>query len=65
LICGVTPSLLAGEEDPGLVIGGRVVAAVALVGENARGGVADQRLHVRDPGCCGHHRDYRAAPSHG
>jgi addiction module HigA family antidote len=47
------PSLLAGEEDPELVIGRRVVAAVALVGEDARNGAADQRLHVRDHGCQG------------
>ena len=44
-------SLLAGDEDPELVIGRRVVAAIALVGEDALDGVADQRLHVRDHGC--------------
>ena len=42
------PSLLAGEEDPELVIGRCIVAAVALVGEDALDGVADQRFHVRD-----------------
>jgi hypothetical protein len=34
---------LARDEDPELVIGRRVVAAVSLVGEDARDGVADQR----------------------
>ena len=29
------------------------MAAVSLVGEDARDGVADQRLHVRDHGCQG------------
>ena len=48
---GCHPSLLAGEEHPELVIGRRVVAAVALVGEDARDGAADQRLHVRNHGC--------------
>ena len=51
LIAGRHPSLLAGDEDPELVIGRRVVAAISLVGEDARDGVADQRLHVRDHGC--------------
>jgi hypothetical protein len=32
------------------VIRRRVVAAVALVGEDARDGIADQRLHLRDHG---------------
>lgn len=45
------PSLLAGEEDPELVVGRCIVAAVALVGEDARDGAADQRLHVRDHRC--------------
>ena len=45
------PSLLAGEEDPELVIGRRIVAAIALVGEDARDGAADQRLHVRNHRC--------------
>ena len=47
------PTLLAGDEDPELVIRRRVVAAVALVRENAIDGVADQRLHLRDHGCQG------------
>src|SRR5688572_10928609 len=47
---GRYPSLLAGEEDPELVIGRGIVAAVSLVGEEARNDVADQRLHVRDHG---------------
>ena len=47
---GRHPSLLAGDEDPELVIGRRVVAAVSLVGEDACDDVADQRLHVRDHG---------------
>src|SRR3981081_1499310 len=47
---GRHPSLLAGEEDPELVIRRRVVAAVSLVSEDARDGVADERLHVRDHG---------------
>src|SRR6266576_4094356 len=46
-------SLLAGEEDPELVVGRRIVAAISLVGEDARDGVADERLHVRDHGCQG------------
>lgn len=41
-------SLLAGEEDPKLVSGWRIVAAVSLVGEEACDDVANQRLHVRD-----------------
>jgi hypothetical protein len=45
------PSLLAGDKDPELVIWRRVTAAVSFVGEDARDGVADQRLHVRDHGC--------------
>src|SRR6202011_39407 len=48
---GRYPSLLARHEDPELVIGRRIVAAVPLVGEDARDGVADQRFHVRDHGC--------------
>src|SRR3979411_2163209 len=47
---GRHPSFLAGDEDPELVIRRRVVAAVALVREDARDGVADERLHVRDHG---------------
>ena len=35
-------SLLAGDEDPELVIGGRIVAAVSFVGEDARDGVANE-----------------------
>ena len=35
---GRHPSLLAGDEDLELVVGGRVVAAVSLVGEDARDG---------------------------
>jgi len=49
------PSLLAGDEDPEPVVGRRVVAAVSLVGEDARDGIADQRLHVLcDAGCDPH-----------
>src|SRR3954451_14273930 len=44
------PSLLAGEEDPKLVIGRCIVAAISLVSEDAGDGAADQRLHVRDHG---------------
>jgi hypothetical protein len=47
---GRHPSLLAGDEDPELVIGRRVVAAVSLVGDDARAGVAGERLYVRDYG---------------
>ena len=47
---GRHPSLLAGEEDPELVIGRCIVAAISLVGEDARDAAADQRLHVRDHG---------------
>ncbi len=50
LICDVTPRLCP-ERKPELVIGRRVVAAVALVGEDARDGVADERLHVRNHRC--------------
>lgn len=63
---GRHPSLLAGDEDPELVIGRRVVAAVSLVGEDARDGVADHRFRpgsrwpARD-----RHRGCRAAPLHG
>ena len=45
------PSLLPREKDPELVIGRRVVAAISLVGENARDSVADERLHVGNHGC--------------
>src|SRR5258708_13923205 len=48
---GRHPSLRAGGEDSELVIGRRVVAAVGLVGEDARDGVADERLHVRNYRC--------------
>lgn len=47
---GRHPSLLAGDEDPELVIRRRVVTAVSLVGEDARDGVADHRFHIRDHG---------------
>ena len=47
---GRYPSLLAGEEDPELVIGRCIVAAISLVGEDARDGAAEERLHVRDHG---------------
>ena len=64
---GCHASLLAGDEDPELVIGRRVVAAISVVGEEALDDVAD-----RAPPCpgsrwpaCGRHRDCRAAPSHG
>ncbi len=50
LDAGCHSSLLAGEEDPELVFGRRVVAAISLVGEEARDDVADERLHVRDHG---------------
>lgn len=50
LILGVTPSLLAGDEDPELVIGRRVVAAISRVGEEARDDVAEERLHVPNHG---------------
>ena len=43
-------SLLARDEDPELVIGRRIVAAVSVVGEETRDDVADQRFHVRDHG---------------
>jgi hypothetical protein len=46
-------SLLPQDEDPELVIGRCMAAAIALVGEDACDGVADQRLHVRDHGCQG------------
>ena len=47
---GRHPSLLAGDEDPELVIGRRIVAAISPVGEEAGDDVADERLHVRDHG---------------
>ena len=40
------PSLLTGEKDPELVIGRRIVAAIARVGEDALNGVADERFGV-------------------
>jgi len=42
--------LLAGDEDPELIVGRRVVAAVAFIDEGTRHGVADKRLHVRNHG---------------
>jgi hypothetical protein len=54
LICGVPPRVCP-REIPKLVIGRRVVAAISLVGEDARDGVADERLHVRN------HRGQRVA----
>ncbi|MGY2932970.1 hypothetical protein ACVWZ6_002572 [Bradyrhizobium sp. GM6.1] len=45
---GRHPSLLAGDEDPELVIGRRVVVAVSLVGGYARNGVANHGFHARD-----------------
>src|SRR2546428_10799441 len=48
---GCHAPFLAGDEDPELVVGRRVVAAVSLVGEDTLDGVADERLHVRDHGC--------------
>ena len=51
LICGVTRRFWPESEDPELVIGRRIVAAIALVGEDARDGVADQRLHLRNHLC--------------
>ena len=50
LILKRQPLLLAGEEDPELVIGRRVVAAASLVGKKARDDVSDKRLHARDHG---------------
>ena len=50
---GCHAPFLAGDEDPELVIGSRVVAAVSLVGEDTLEGVADHCLHVRDHGCQG------------
>lgn len=48
------PSLLVGDKDPELVIGRCIVAAIALVGEDARDGAADdQRIHVPDHGLQG------------
>jgi len=47
---GCHTAFLAGDEDPEFVIRGCVVAAVSLVREDAREGVADQRLDVRDHG---------------
>src|SRR4029079_4126449 len=40
--------LLPGREHPELVIGRRIVAAIALVGEDALDGVADELLHFRN-----------------
>jgi hypothetical protein len=59
------PSLLPRDEDPELVIGSGIVAAVALLGEDALDGVADQRLHVRNHRCqrMAIIGDCRAAPS--
>jgi hypothetical protein len=46
---GRHPSLLAGDEDSELVVWRGVVAAVSLVGEDARDGVADEAA-VATPG---------------
>src|SRR5580693_450975 len=51
LIEGVTPRFWPERKTLNLVARRRIVAAVALVGEDALDGVADQRLHVRDHGC--------------
>ena len=40
--------LLACDEDPELVIGRRVVAAITLVGEETQNRIADERFHVGD-----------------
>src|SRR3982074_2734326 len=50
LILGVTPRFWPERKTPELVIRRRVVATVSLVSEDARDGVADERLHVRDHG---------------
>jgi hypothetical protein len=44
-------ALLAGDEDPELVIGRRIVAAVSLVGDEALKGIADERLRVGNDSC--------------
>lgn len=41
---------LARDEDPELVMGRGIVAAITLVGEDARDGVADEPFHIRDDG---------------
>jgi hypothetical protein len=46
LICGITLAF-AREKYPELVIGQRVVAAISLVGEDARDGASDERLPSR------------------
>lgn len=43
--------LLTCDEDPELVIGRRIVAAIAFIHERALEGVADERFDVRDYGC--------------
>jgi hypothetical protein len=43
--------LLAGDEDPELVIGRRIVAAVSLVGDEALKGIADERLRFGNDSC--------------
>ena len=47
---GCNAPFLAGDEDPELVIRWRIVAAVSLVREDAREGIADQRFDLRDHG---------------
>ena len=50
LILGVIRRFWPDDEDPELVIGRRIVAAISLVGEEALDGVADERFHLRDDG---------------
>ena len=48
---GCHTPLLTGDEDPELIVGRRVVAAVSLVGDDALDGIADERFHLGD-NCC-------------
>ena len=43
-------SFLPGDEDPELIIGRRIVAAITLVGEDALYGVTGERFHVGNHG---------------
>src|SRR5262249_11048824 len=42
------PSPLTSDDDPELVVGRRIVAAITFVDEGALDGVADERFHVGD-----------------
>lgn len=47
LICG---GAVSWREHPVLVVGRRIVAPIAFIGEEAPDDVTDERLHIRDNG---------------